>query len=127
MDIRPITTAEGHSQALAEIERLWGAAPGSEDGDRLDLLATLVEHYEQRAFPLPDGDPVETIRIHMDMTGRTQADLASLFGSPSRASEVLNRRRALTMEMAHKLNAEWGIPAEVLLRPYGVDAHKRRA
>lgn len=127
MDVRSITTPEDHSRALAEIERLWGASPGTDEGDRLDLLATLVEHYEQHAFPLGDADPVETIRIHMEMTGRTQSDLAALFGSASRASEVLNRRRALTMEMAYRLNSDWGIPADTLIRPYELDASKRRA
>ena len=126
MDIRSITTPEDHSLALTEIKRLWGAAPGTEEGERLDLLATLVEHYERQAFPLADADPIKAIQIHMEMTGRTQADLAKLFGSASRASEVLHRRRALTMEMAHKLNTEWSIPAEALIRPYELETPKRR-
>jgi HTH-type transcriptional regulator/antitoxin HigA len=126
MDIRAITTPADHSRALAEIERLWGAAPGSEDGERLDLLATLVEHYERTAYPLADSDPVETIRVHMEMTGKSQRDLATLFGSASRASEVLNRRRPLTIEMAYRLNSVWGIPAEALIRPYELELPPRK-
>jgi HTH-type transcriptional regulator/antitoxin HigA len=126
MDIRPIVTPDDHAAALREIDRLWGAEVGSDDGDKLDLLATLVESYEERHFPLGEADPVETIRIHMEMTGRTQRDLAELFGSASRASEVLNRKRALTMDMVHKLNKAWKVPAEALIAPYELDAPVRR-
>jgi HTH-type transcriptional regulator/antitoxin HigA len=120
MEIRPILTADDHAAALREIEQLWGAPPGSRDGDRLDVLATLVEQYERGTYPLSEVDPIETIRNHMELTGRTQTDLAGLLGSASRASEVLNRRRALTIEMAHKLHAHWGIPADALIVPYAL-------
>lgn len=118
MEIRPIRTVEDHDAALREIERLWGAEPGTADGDHLDLLVDLVEHYEDRHFPMPDAEPVEVIRAHMEETGRNQADLGRLFESASRASEILNRRRALTVAMIHRLNTEWGIPADCLVRPY---------
>jgi len=126
MDIRPLVTPDDHAAALHEIERLWGAETGTGDGDKLDLLATLVEHYEERHFPLGEADPVETICVHMEMTGRTQRDLAQLLGSASRASELLNRKRALTMDMAHKLHKVWKVPADALIKPYELDASVRR-
>ena len=122
MDIRPIRTDADHKAALAEIERLFSAEPGTPDGDRLDVLATLVERYEETRWPVPQGDPVEVIRFMMEQRGVGQSDLARLFGSASRASEVLNRKRALTMEMVWKLNREWHIPAELLVVPYDLAA-----
>jgi HTH-type transcriptional regulator/antitoxin HigA len=118
MDIAPIATAEDHENALRLIETLWGASPDSADGRMLDILATLVDAYERRHFPLADVDPIEVLKTHLEMTGRTQKDLAALFGSASRASEILNRRRALTIEMVYKLHREWGIPADALVAPY---------
>ena len=84
----------------------------------MDILVTLVVAYEEKRWPIEPLDPIETIFGHMDLTDRTQADLAKLLGSRSRASEILNRKRALTVEMIHKLQSEWGIPAELLIRPY---------
>jgi HTH-type transcriptional regulator/antitoxin HigA len=126
MDIRPLVTPDDHAAALREIERLWGAAVGTDDGNKLDLLAMLVEYYEEQHFPPGEADPVETIRIHMEMTGRTQRHLAELLGSASRASELLNRKRSLTMDMAHKLHKAWKVPAEALITPYELDASVRR-
>lgn len=118
MEIHPIRTEQQHAAALAEIDALWGAEEGTSAADRLSILTTLVDAYEHETFPLPAIDPVEAILARMDMEGYTRADLAVLVGSQSRASEILNRKRALTMEMAHKLHAEWKIPAELLITPY---------
>jgi HTH-type transcriptional regulator/antitoxin HigA len=118
MDIHPIRTEQEHAAALVEIDALWGAEEGTSDADRLSVLTTLVDAYEHDAFPLPSIDPVEAILARMDMEGYTRADFAVLIGSQSRASEILNRRRGLTMEMAHKLHSEWKIPAELLITPY---------
>lgn len=118
MTIHPIRTEADHEAALARIEALWGADPGTPEGDELDVLIDLVEHYEERHFPIPEVEPVELLRAHMEAMERSQADLARLLGSAPRASEILNRRRALTVEMVHKLHTEWGIPAEPLVRPY---------
>lgn len=126
MQLRPLITPDDHTAALREIERLWGAAEGTEDGDKLDLLATLVERYEEQHFPVGEADPIEAIRIHMEMTGRSQRDLAALLGSASRASELLNKKRALTMDMAHRLHKEWKVPAEALIVPYQLDTSARR-
>lgn len=122
MKLRPIMSKEDHRAAVAEIERLWKPEPGSEEADQLEILVTLVDAYETAHFPMNDGDPVDIIKVHMEMTGRTQRDLAGLFGSASRASEILNRKRALTLEMAHRLHTQWQIPAEALIRPYALSA-----
>jgi HTH-type transcriptional regulator/antitoxin HigA len=120
MDIRPVRTEADHREALAEIERLWNAAPGSAEADKLDILVTLVEKFEEDHYPIVAPDPVEAIVAHIDLTGRERSELGDLLGSRSRASEILNRKRALTVEMIHKLNVVWGIPAEILVQPYHV-------
>jgi HTH-type transcriptional regulator/antitoxin HigA len=128
MDIRPIRNDEDHAAALREIERLWGAPLGSPEGDKLDVLATLVDAYESTRWPATEADPVDMLRFAIDEMGHSQAELGTLLGSRSRASEVLNRRRALTIEMIDRISRAWSIPREVLARPYGLE-HKptRRA
>ncbi|MGO4569666.1 type II toxin-antitoxin system HigA family antitoxin [Rhizobium sp. 2YAF20] len=121
MDIQPIRTEEDHTNALHEIEALWGAENGSPEGNKLDVLITLVDRYEDEHYPIGPSHPIDVIKLHMEMTGRSQADLASLIGSTSRASEVLKKRRALTLDMVHKLNEGWGIPAEYLIIPYELE------
>jgi HTH-type transcriptional regulator/antitoxin HigA len=121
MDIQPIRTDEDLKNALHEIEALWGAEKGTPDGDKLDVLITLADRYEDEHYPIGPAHPIDVIKTHMEMTGRAQADLVSLIGSPSRASEVLKKRRALTLDMVHKLNKGWGIPAESLIVPYDLD------
>jgi len=118
MDIRPIRTDADHEAALREIEALWGSGAGTPAGDRLDVLLTLVDAYEDRRWPIPAADPVEAIQNSMEMEGRSQADLARLLGSPSRASEVLRRKRPLTLPMIWALHQEWRIPADALVQPY---------
>ncbi|SEI07281.1 helix-turn-helix domain-containing protein [Tardiphaga sp. OK245] len=118
MDIRPIRNDDDHMAALREIERLWGAATGTADGDKLDVLTTLVEKYEETRWPSVDAsDPVDLLNYAIDELGHTQAELAELLGSRSRASELLNRRRPLTVEMIHKISEAWKIPADLLVRP----------
>ena len=100
MEIRPIRTDNDHRAALAEIDANWGAAAGTDAGDRLDVLLALVEAYESRRWPIDDDqrfDPIEVLNYAIDELGHTQAELAELFGSRSRASEILSRRRALTV------------------------------
>lgn len=124
MDIRPIRSQPDYEAAIAEIERLWDAEPGSDDGDKLDILATLVERYENEHWPIdPSGiDPIDILNYLIEEGGHTQAEFAELLGSRSRASEILNRKRALTVEMIHKINIEWKVPAELLIRPYRLKA-----
>jgi HTH-type transcriptional regulator / antitoxin HigA len=125
MDIRPIRTDDDHRAALAEIEACWDAPEGSEAGDRLDVLVTLVEDYETRRWPIVPTkrfDPVDVLHYAIDELGHTQPELATLLGSRSRASEVLARKRALNVEMIHKISKAWKIPAELLVRPYRTKA-----
>ena len=121
MEIRPIRTDEDHRAALAEIEALWGAPEGTEEGDKLDVLVTLVEMYEAKRWPIEideSFDPIDVLNFAVEELGHTQAELAELLGSRSRASEILSRRRALTVGMIHKISEAWKIPAELLVRPY---------
>lgn len=124
MDIRPIRTETDYESALREIEPYFDQEPepGSPEADRFDVLAALIEAYEREHWPIDPPDPVEAIRYCMEQQGYTQSDLATLLGSRSRASEILKRRRPLTLEMVRKLHREWGIPAESLLRPYNLEA-----
>jgi HTH-type transcriptional regulator/antitoxin HigA len=123
MDIRPIRNDDDHVAALREIERLWGAAAGTEDGDKLDILATLVEKYEKSHWPIVDtSDPVDLLNYAINELGHSQAELAELLGSRSRASEILSRRRPLTVDMIHKISQAWKIPADLLVRPSRVAA-----
>lgn len=124
MEIHPIRTEADYDAAVAEIERLWGAEPGTDDGDKLDILATLVEKYENEHWPLDTArvDPIDMLNYLIDEGGHTQAELAELLGSRSRASEILNRRRALTVEMIFRISEAWKVSAELLIRPYRLKA-----
>ncbi len=104
MDIRLIRSDEDHRAALVAIDRLWGAPEGSEDGDKLDILASLVEKYEETRWPVEelDWDPIDVLRYAIDEMGHTQAELSEILGSHPRASEILNRQRALTVDMIHR-------------------------
>jgi HTH-type transcriptional regulator/antitoxin HigA len=121
MDIRPVRNDRDHRAALAEIDVLWGAAARTEKGQRLDVLLALVESYEANRWPITideSFDPVDVLSYAIDELGHTQVELASLLGSRSRASEVLSRRRALTVEMIRRISDAWKIPADLLVRPY---------
>lgn len=118
MDVRPIRTEADYDAALAEIDRLFDAESGSAEGDRLEVLLALVAAYEARHWPVEPPDPVDAIRFRMEQAGYTQSDFARLLGSRARASEILSRKRPLSMAQVRKLNREWEIPAESLIRPY---------
>jgi HTH-type transcriptional regulator/antitoxin HigA len=120
MKIRPIRNDEDHSAALALMERLWGAADGSPEADTLDVVSVLVDDYENTRWPIQELDPIDTIRAHMVASGRSQADLANVIGSRSRASEVIARKRALTLGMIRSLESEWSLPATLLIAPYNL-------
>ena len=124
MEIRPIRTDKDHKAALAEIEACWGAPEGSEQGDRLDVLLALVEIYEAKRWPTDLSkrfDPIDVLNYAINELGHTQAELAELLKSRSRASEILSRRRPLTVDMIHKINEAWKIPAELLVCPYRIE------
>ena len=117
MEIKPIRTNRDHARALHEIERLWGAKPKTAEGDRLDILATLVEAYEQSQFPIDPPDPIAAVRFRLEQQGLDERALVGVIGGRSRVHEVMNGKRALSLEMIRRLNARFGIPAEVLIRP----------
>src|ERR1700749_1716526 len=114
MNIKPIRTSADHEAALERIEHLWNAKKENEKSE-LDVLATLVEAYERAHHPIDPPDPIEAIKFRMEQGGYSKKDLISVLGSPSRATEILNRTRALTIEMIRKLHRKWHIPAEILI------------
>jgi HTH-type transcriptional regulator/antitoxin HigA len=118
MEIRPIRTQTDYQEALREIELLFDAPENTPEYDRLDILSTLVEAYEKKHFPIELPDPIEAIQYYMDTRGWSRRDLEPCLGSRARVSEVLSRKRTLTLEMIRKLNQEFGIPAEILIQPY---------
>ena len=115
VDLKPIRSKAAYHQAVAELERLWGARTGTPDGDRLDVLATLIDAYEARQYPIDPPDPIEAIRFRMEQLGLERKDLERYLGSRSRVSEVLSRKRRLSLRMIRSLHRELGIPAESLL------------
>ena len=125
MEIKPIRTRVDYKRTLREIERLWGSRERTPQGDRLDVLATLVEVYEQKHFPIDPADPIEAIRFRLEQQGLDSRALVGVIGGRSRVYEVMQRKRALSLEMIRRLHQRFGIPAEVLIRP--TRAHRRRA
>jgi HTH-type transcriptional regulator/antitoxin HigA len=125
MLIKPIKTEADHAAALREIERLWGADEGTSEGDRLEVLTTLVEAYEQAHFPLDAPDPIEAIKFRLEQQGADKKTLVGVIGNRTRVYEVLRRDRALSLAMIRRLNQTLNIPAEVLIRP--VRKRKRTA
>ena len=117
--IRPLRSETDYEAALDAIEGYFDRepAPGTPEADRFDLLALVIEDYEKKRWPIEPPDPVDAIRYRMATGNFTQADLGRLIGSRQRASDILKRRRRLTMQMAWKLHRDWGIPAEALIRP----------
>ena len=124
MNLRPIKTEDDYKAALTEIERLFEALPETADGDRLDILTMLVESYEEQHHAIPPPDPVAALEYYLESRGLTRRDLEPYLGSRARVAEVLNRRRALTIEMIRRLHQGLGIPAEVLIQPYPLQGQR---
>jgi len=116
MEIKPIKTRADYKAALKSLESLMSARANTPEGDRLDVLVTLVEAYERKHFPMDLPDAVEAIKFRMEQRGLTPKDLEPLIGRSNRVYEVLNRKRGLTLAMIHKLHVGLGIPAESLLK-----------
>jgi HTH-type transcriptional regulator/antitoxin HigA len=116
-DLKPIRTEADHDAAMTEIERLWGAKSGTPEGDRLDVLATLVEAYEAKHDPMDPPDPIDAIRFRMEQQGLTRRALEPMIGTRARVSEVMSGRRRLTLEMVRRLHDGLGISADILIRP----------
>ena len=118
MDIRPIKTEADYVEALHEIDSLWDAVYGSPEGDKLDVLVTLVEAYEDKHDPILPPDPIEAILHYMESQNLSRHDLEPYLGSRSRVSEILNRKRSLSLNMIRRLQKGFGISAEILIQPY---------
>lgn len=118
MNIEPIRTAAAYTTALARIETLLSAVPGTPEFDELDVLSTLVEVYEDRYHPIDAPDPVEAIKFRMEQMGLVKQDMVLYLGQPSRVTEVLKRQRKLSLSMIRRLNKGLGIPADVLIKDY---------
>ena len=115
MDIRPIKTEQDYRDAMNRIDILWGSKKDTPEGDELDLLITLVESYEMKHYPIAPPDPIDAILFRMEQMGMTKADMVKYLGSQSRVSEILNKKRSLTLKMVKSLYKGLKIPAEILL------------
>lgn len=122
MEIKPIRSEDDHDEALREIERLWGAEAGTPEGDRLEVLVTLVSAWEEKHCPMAPPDPIEAIRFRMEQMGLTtrSTNFVCLMGGRNRVSEILGRRRRLSLAMIRNLHDELGIPADVLIQSYPI-------
>jgi len=120
MDIHPIRSSKDYEAALRTVARLMDddPEPGSPEGDALDILATLIEAYEDAQFPIDAPDPIAAIEFRMEASGLKAKDLGNVIGSAPRATEILKRRRRLTVDMIWKITKAWGIPAHCLVQPY---------
>jgi HTH-type transcriptional regulator/antitoxin HigA len=122
-ELKPILTEADYKRALAEVGRLWGAKNATPAGDRLDVLATLIDAYEAEHFPIDPPDPIEAIKFRMEQQGLSRKDLEPFIGTRTRVAEVLNHKRNLSIGMIRRLHKHLGIPAEVLIQP----SRKKRA
>jgi HTH-type transcriptional regulator/antitoxin HigA len=116
-DVKPIRSRRDYEAAIKAVERLWGAKAGTRDGDRLDVLATLIDSYEAEHYPMDPPDPVEAIKFRMEQQGLTRRDLEEIIGTRTRIAEILNRKRGLSIAMIRRLHERLGISADVLIRP----------
>ena len=118
MTIKPIKTKKDYTAALERLEMIFDANPGSAEGDELEVLGILIDKYEKEKYPIDYPDPIEAIKFRMDQLGYSQSDLARVVGLKSRASEILSKKRKLTLEMIRQLHQELGIPTDVLIQNY---------
>lgn len=118
MTIKPIKTKKDYKTALARLELIFDARPGTKEGDELEILGMLIEKYEQENFPIDYPDPIEAIKFRMEQLGYSQNDLAKVVGLKSRASEILNKKRKLSLDMIRQLHESLGIPTDVLIQAY---------
>ena len=116
-DLKPIRSRRDYEAALDEVGRLWDAKAGTRDGDRLDVLATLIDAYEAEHYPMDPPDPIEAIKFRMEQQGLTRRDPEEIIGTRTRIAEILNRKRGLSIAMIRRLRERLGISAEVLIRP----------
>ena len=118
MNLKPIKSEQDYEAALERLELIFDALPGTEESDELEILGMLIEKYEKEHYPIELPDPIEAIKFRMEQMGYTQNDLAEIIDSKSRASEILNRKRKLSLEMIRTLTQKLHIPSEVLIQAY---------
>jgi HTH-type transcriptional regulator / antitoxin HigA len=118
MNIKPIKTKKDYQAAISRLDVIFDAKPGTTEGDELDILSLLIDKYEEEHFPVGFPDPVEAIKFRMEQMGYTQSDLAKVVGLKSRTSEILNRKRKLSIDMIRKIHESLSIPADVLIQDY---------
>ena len=118
MKIKPIKTKKDYEQALERLEVIFDAKRGTEEGDELEILGILIDQYENERFAIDLPDPIEAIKFRMEQMGYTQTDLANAIGLKSRASEILNKKRKLSLEMIRQLHDKFNIPTDVLIQAY---------
>ena len=118
MEIKPIKTEKDYNQALERLETIFDAKLGSAEGDELEVLGILINQYENEHFPIGLPDPIEAIKFRMEQMGYNQNDLAKIVGFKSRASEILNRKRKLSLEMIRQIHESLNIPTDVLIQDY---------
>ena len=118
MNIKPIKTKKDYEQALDRLELIFDAKKGTEKGDELEILGMLIDNYENENFPIGMPDPISAIKFRMEQMGLKQKDLVEMVGFKSRVSEVMNKKRKLTLEMIRNLNANLRIPTEILIQDY---------
>lgn len=118
MKLKPIKTENDYHQALERLEQIFDSKPGTKEGDELEILGILIDKYEKDLFPIDLPDPIEAIKFRMEQLNYTQNDLAEVIGLKSRASEILNKKRKLTLEMIRRLSEKMNIPSEVLIQAY---------
>ncbi|TRL40044.1 helix-turn-helix domain-containing protein [Rhizobium straminoryzae] len=116
-DLKPIRSEQDYDKAMTLLKTLWGAEAGTPDGDRLDVLVTLIDAYENAHYPIDLPDPIDAILFRMEQEGLTQQDLVPILGNHGRVAEILNRTHPLSLDMIRRLHAEFDIPAEVLIQP----------
>ncbi len=120
MTLRPLKTEADYQEALTEIDKIFDAEMNTPDGDRLDILALLVEAYEEQHYPIPPPNPVAALEYYMESRGLSRRDLEPYLGSRARVAEVLNRKRGLSIEMIRRLHQGLGISADILIQPYSL-------
>ncbi len=125
MDIHPVRTEAEYDAALLDVERLWGATAGTPESDHLEVLATLISAYEEQHHPILPPDPIDALTFYMEAKGLSLEDLEPCIGDRQRVEEVLNRKRALTIEMIRNLHDQWDLPADALIRRYPIRRARR--
>ena len=125
MNIKPIKTEKDYEESLEILASVWGAKEGTEDFDRLDIMATLIDAYEAKQFPIKEPDPIQAILFRMDQQGLTDQDMTKYLGQRSKVSEVLNYKRGLSIDMMRKVNEGLSIPMDILIKRYDLDKHSR--